>query len=128
MKRLILAAAFILGVSCMANAQVVEKKSPEKRAAHITKALTKKLNLSEDQAQKVNTIFLAQAARMDSLRSNKPADEKARHLAFHSIKLDTKKQVVAILNDEQKVKFAAWEKMRKRHHKERSAPKAAVEG
>jgi hypothetical protein len=128
MKRLILAAAFMLGVSCMANSQVVDKKSPEKRAAHITKALTKKLDLSQEQASKVNTVFLAQAARMDSLRSNKSADEKANHLAAHSIKLDTQKQVAAILNDDQKVKFAAWEKMHRRHHKERSAPKAAVEG
>ena len=112
----------------MANAQVVSKRSPEKRAAHITKALTKKLNLTQEQASKVNTVFLAQAARMDSLRSNKSTDKKANQLAAHSIKLDARKQVVAILNDDQKVKFAAWEKHHRRHHKERSAPKEAVEG
>jgi Spy/CpxP family protein refolding chaperone len=128
MKKLILAAAFVLGVSCMANAQIMTKKSPEQRAAHVTKALTKKLNLTQEQAKEVNTVFLAQATRMDSLKTAAPTDKKGKQLAARSIKLATKKQVLAVLTDEQKTKFATWEKTRKDKHKERKAPKDAVEG
>lgn len=129
MKRLILAAAFVFGLSCMANAQVMAKKSPERRAAHITKALTKRLSLSQEQAQQVNTIFLAQANRMDSLKTHQSADKKGNQLAAKSIRLDTKKQVAAVLTAEQKEKFGAWEKMRKeKHHGKRPANKADTEG
>jgi Spy/CpxP family protein refolding chaperone len=129
MKKVILALAFILGVSRMANAQVMAKKSPEQRAAHHTKVLQKKLNLSQEQATQVNAAFLIQATRMDSLKNSTPsADKKGKHLAAKSIRLATKKQVFAILNDEQKTKFAAWEKKHKGKHQERRAPKDAVEG
>jgi len=129
MKRLILAAAFMFGVSCIANAQVVEKKSPEQRAAHITKALTKKLSLSQEQAKQVNTILLTQATRMDSLKTHQGTDKKGNQLAAKTIHLDAKKQVVAVLTAEQKEKFGAWEKMRKeKHHGKRPVNKADTEG
>ena len=128
MNRLILAAAFVFGVSCMANAQVAAKKSPEQRAAHITKALTKKLTLSEEQASKVNAIFLTRATRMDSLKAHPAADKKGNRLAAKTIKLDAKKQVAALLTAEQKEKLAAWEKMRKeKHHSKRPLNKADTE-
>ncbi|MEO6632428.1 MAG: hypothetical protein ABIN13_11915 [Mucilaginibacter sp.] len=128
MKKLVLAVAFVLGVSCMANAQHMSKKSPEERAAHITKALTKRLSLTQEQATQVNAMFLTQATRMDSLKNASPADKDGRHLAARSIRLATKKQVFAVLTDEQKTKFAAWEKKHKGKHQERRAPKDAVEG
>jgi Spy/CpxP family protein refolding chaperone len=128
MKRLILIASFIIGLGFMASAQVT-KKSPEQRAAHHTKVLQKKLNLSQEQATQVNALFLTQATRMDSLKNSNPsADKKGKQLAAKSIRLATKKQVFAVLNDEQKTKFAAWEKKHKMKHKERKAPKDAVEG
>ena len=104
----------------MASAQG-SKKSPEERAAHYTKALQKRLNLSQEQATQVHTAFLTLSTRMDSLRNNKSADKKRNQLAAKSIKLETKKQVMAVLNDEQKQKLAAWEKMRKEKHKEKKA-------
>ncbi|MCO5951115.1 hypothetical protein [Mucilaginibacter flavidus] len=128
MNRLILIASFIIGLGFMASAQVT-KKSPEQRAAHHTKALQKKLNLSQEQAKQVNALFLTQATRMDSLKNSNPSDDKkGKQLAAKSIRLATKKQVFAVLNDEQKTKFAAWEKKHKMKHKEHQAPKDAVEG
>jgi hypothetical protein len=120
MKKLILILSFIAGFSLMAGAQVA-KKSPEQRAAHKTKALQKKLNLSQDQAIKVHTAFLTQATRMDSLKNSPAKDKKSKQLAARSIKLDTKKQVVAVLNDSQKQKFATWEKIKKEKHKEKES-------
>lgn len=128
MKRLILIASFVIGLGFAANAQAT-KKTPEQRAAHHTKALQKKLNLSEEQATQINAVFLTQATRMDSLKNSTPAtDKKGRQLAAKSIRLATKKQVFAVLNDDQKAKFSAWEKRHKMKHRERKAPKDAVEG
>jgi hypothetical protein len=117
MKKLILAASFIIGLSVMAHAQNV-KKSPEQRANHITKALQKKLDLRPDQASQINTIIFNQATRMDSLRSNPSADQKGNRMAARVIMLSTQKQVMAVLDDNQKQKFMDWEKMRKEKHKE----------
>ncbi|HVW98661.1 MAG TPA: hypothetical protein VHA56_22020 [Mucilaginibacter sp.] len=128
MKKLILIASFILGINFMASAQKVQK-SPEQRAAHRAKALQKYLGLNQEQTTQVNAAFVTMASRMDSLKNNKSADKKANKLAVRTIKLDTKKQVVAVLNDEQKQKFAAFEKKRRHHHnKGREMRKESTEG
>ena len=102
----------------MANAQMT-RKSPERRATHMTKVLQKRLNLSPEQASQVNTAFLTQATRMDSLKNNRSADKKANHLTARVIRLSTQKQVMAVLDDTQKQKFVQWEKMRRERHKEK---------
>jgi hypothetical protein len=56
MKKLSLLILFIAGLNFAAMAQFT-KKSPEQRAAHATKSLSKILNLTSDQASKVNAIF-----------------------------------------------------------------------
>jgi len=118
MKKLILVLSFITGLTAMANAQMT-RKSPEKRATHMTKVLQKKLSLSPEQASQVNIAFLTQATRMDSLKSNRSADKKANHLTARVIRLSTQKQVMAVLDDTQKQKFVQWEKMRRERHKEK---------
>jgi uncharacterized protein HemX len=75
MKKLILVLSFIIGVGFMACAQV-SNKSPEQRAAHHTKELQKRLNLSQAQASEINTAFLTMATRMDSLKSTLSSDKK----------------------------------------------------
>jgi len=127
MKKLILIASFIIGIGFMASAQVA-KKTPEQRAAHLTKALQKRLNLSQDQAIQVHTVFLTEVTRMDSLKSNPSNDKKANQLNAKSIKLEAKKQIITVLNDSQKLKFAAWEKMRKEKHKQKQAQRDAEQG
>ena len=127
MKKFILLFSFIAGLSLAANAQTA-KKSPEQRAAHITKALQKRLNLSQQQAVQINQALLTQATRIDSLKSNPSADKKSNQLAAKSIRLAAQTQVVAVLNDEQKQKFAAWEKAMKQKHKEKKAHKDTEQG
>jgi hypothetical protein len=127
MKKIILMLSFIIGISVVANAQD-HHKSPEQRAQHMTRRLTKMLKLSQEQAAQVNTVFMQQATRMDSLKSNMSADRKANHLTRRSIMLSTKQQVVAVLNDSQKQQFMAWEKMRKERHKEKRPPVVTPQG
>ena len=118
MKKLILLVCFIAGAVIMSNAQM-EKKSPEVRAAHITKALQKKLKLSADQAKQIDAIFLRYATRVDSLNGNQSPTKKLNHLTKRSITLSTQKSVMAVLNDDQKTKFIAWQKERKERHAEK---------
>jgi hypothetical protein len=115
MKKLILLAAFVAGFVLMANAQVA-KKSPDQRAAHETKALSKKLGLSQQQAQQVNAILVTQASRMDSLKSNPSPDKKEGHITERTIKLTSERNIMAVLNDAQKQQFKDWLQMRKEKH------------
>ena len=120
MKKLLLILSFIIGLSVMANAQITQK-SPEQRAAHITKVLSKRLNLTADQASQINSAFLNQATRMDSLKNNPSIDQKINNLTRRSILLFTQKEVISVLNDEQKKQFIEWEKMKKEKHNEKKA-------
>jgi hypothetical protein len=108
MRKLILIVAFFAGTAVMASAQPAQK-TPEQRAAHMTKMLTKRLGLTPDQAQQVNAIYFTQATRMDSLKANKSADLRLNRLTVHTITMATQQRVIAILNDNQKQQFIALE-------------------
>jgi protein CpxP len=112
MKKLILLAAFFIASASIASAQRAQK-SPEQRADHMTKSLTKKLGLSPDQAQQVHSLYLTQATRLDSLKTNLSPDKKLNHMSARTITLNTRQQVMAILNDTQKKQFADVESMAK---------------
>ena len=120
MKKILILFAIVTLFSTIANAQTMQK-SPDQRAAHMTKALSKKLNLSADQASQVNSILLAQANQMDSLKNNPSQDAEGNKLARKSIALNTKQQVLAVLNDQQKHQFMDWEKLKKEKHHEKKA-------
>lgn len=111
MKKIFFIFSFILGISALSQAQVTQKL-PEQRAVHFTKVLQKRLNLNQDQASQINNIFLAQATRMDSLKSNRSSDRRLNGLTRRAIFLTAQKQVMAVLNDGQQKQFMAWQKMR----------------
>lgn len=120
MKKLILIISFVSGTLMMANAQTaavpIIQKTPEQRAAHATKALQKRLNLTGDQAQQVNTIFFTRASRMDSLKNNLSVDKRLNHLTAHTIALQSKQQLFAVLTPDQQKQFQDWQQMRKQRH------------
>jgi methionine-rich copper-binding protein CopC len=119
MKKLLMILFLLTGITVAGHAQIT-KKSPEQRAAHITKALSKKLNLTADQASQINAFFLAQATKMDSIKSVS-TDKKANHQAKKSIALNTQQQVMAVLNSDQQQQFTQWEQMKKEKHKAKKA-------
>jgi hypothetical protein len=123
MKRLLMLLSFVALFNVAAKAQLTEKL-PEQRAAHATKALQKRLNLTADQATQVNAVFLTQATRMDSLKTNLSQDKKLNSLTRRSIVLSTEKQVLDVLNDDQKKQFMAWEQMKKDKRKQMKAQAA----
>ncbi|WP_259071434.1 hypothetical protein HDF24_25925 [Mucilaginibacter sp. X4EP1] len=120
MKKLILILSLVSGTFMIASAQTsalpVTQKSPEQRAAHITKALQKRLNLTADQAQQVNTIYFNRATRIDSLKNNLSVDKRLNHLTAHTIALQSKQQLFAVLSPDQQKQFQDWQQMRKQRH------------
>ena len=108
MKKLILLAAIVFGSVLAASAQMTEK-SPGQRAAHMTKVLQKRLNLTADQAQQINSFYLSQATRIDSLKANQSPDKKLNRMSARTITMSTSEHVMAILNDQQKQQFSALE-------------------
>jgi hypothetical protein len=120
MKKLILIAAFVAGTAMMASAQPAQK-TPEQRAAHMTKMLTKRLGLTPQQSQQVNTIYLTQATRIDSLKANKSQDPKLNKLSARTIMMTSRQQVMALLNDNQKQQFTELESMMKERKQQAKA-------
>jgi hypothetical protein len=107
MKKLMLLMALVAMVA-MAHAQPAQK-SPDERAARITKMLTKRLNLTADQATQVNAIYLTRATKVDRLRSNQSPDKKLNRLTMKTIVMSTHQRMMAVLNDSQKQQYIAWE-------------------
>jgi|GEM_PF-1720535 len=123
MKKVFLATFFMLALNALGHAQLLQK-SPDKRAGHLTKELQRVLNLRPEQIQQVNTALLSQATRIDSLRNNPSVDKKESRLTAQTILLSTQKQILAVLDDNQKQQFMAWEKSQLEKRKNKRAAKA----
>lgn len=113
MKKLILIVTLVSVINVFTNAQQVQQKTPQQRAANMAKVLEKKLNLTPDQATKVNTIMLIQSTRLDSLKSNPQVDKKSNRLSRRSILEQTDNNLNDILNTDQKKSYANWKELRK---------------
>ena len=127
MKKIVWILSLVIISAGAAKAQIAQK-SPEQRASHITRVLQKRLNLTAEQASAVNTAFLNQATRMDSLKNNLSADKKLNAPTRRSIVLATQKNVMAVLNEEQQKQFLQLEKMRKEKLMEKRAQKTNIQG
>ena len=82
-------------------------KTPEQRAAHMTKRLTKSLSLSADQTTKVRQLYLAQAQEMRANRTKYAAsgDQAAAHAALKADRQRYDDQLKQILSAGQYAKF-----------------------
>ncbi|RVT97280.1 hypothetical protein EOD41_19135 [Mucilaginibacter limnophilus] len=106
------------------NFKAHAKKTPQQRAEMLTGKLKEKLNLSADQTTKVNSILLARASKVDSIRTaNSSADKKQNRGAFKGIFKDTDAQLNAVLNADQQKAYADWKAEHKKHFKNKRADK-----
>ncbi|TFF38038.1 hypothetical protein [Mucilaginibacter psychrotolerans] len=119
MKKILLMITMVLGISVLAQAQNKDrqKHNPQQRAQHVSVMLQKKLNLSADQTAKVNTILLAQATQMDSLKANKAGDKKANREAFKTQLQKTDGQLAAVFTAEQNKTYSAFKAQMKEKFK-----------
>ena len=85
--------------------------SVDERVQH----LTKMLNLSTDQQAKVKSIFEDQQNQMASLKQNTSMSQEDRRAKFQAIHQDTHQKIQALLNDDQKAKFAEMQAQHKEH-------------
>jgi len=127
MKKLIAVILLSAGISMAARAQIIQK-SPEQRAAHITRVLQKTLNLTADQATQINAAFFERATRMDSLKSSPASDKRTRRIAKRSIVLKAQSKVMAVLNNEQQQLFMQWENKIKEKHSEKKSQNIPSQG
>lgn len=117
MKKLLLIAGLLAGSVMFANAQILTK-SPDKRVAHQVKALQKGLNLDATQAEKINTILLARATTVDSLRANN-SDKKTNRQAIKALMQTSEAQVNAVLTADQQKTYIQLKEERKAKMKKR---------
>jgi protein CpxP len=88
--------------------------------------LTQRLNLTADQQGQVKTLLAERAQKMDALRNAAPSADGSAAPApreqMQAIRADTDTKINALLNDDQKTKFAALQQERKERMEHRQNP------
>jgi periplasmic protein CpxP/Spy len=93
--------------------------------------LTRVLSLTTEQQVQVKTVLTEQSQKMEELRkSSSTTDASAQsgppnREQMEAIRNDTDSKIAALLNDDQKTKFAAWQQQRKErmeHHEGNPPP------
>ena len=96
-----------------------EIKSPEERAKMATDALEKKLNLTQEQKDKVYALNLERAEKMEKLRKSEMEIRKSQMEKRKEIMSESEKKMNKILTEEQQkmmeeIKQKARERMKQR--------------
>jgi len=118
-RRTMLAAVLLAG-SCALWAQADQPPGPPEgqmrgrgpNAERELGQLTQTLTLTPDQQTQVKSLLQERRGKMEALRSsgNPPSHEQ-----MEAIRKDTDTKISALLNDDQKTKFAAWQQQRMEH-------------
>ncbi len=80
-----------------------------------TKALSKRLNLTPDQAAQVEPILADRDQKMQTLMANTSLDPKSMHQQRRAIKADTDQRLSAVLTETQRARYAQLEASRRGH-------------
>jgi Spy/CpxP family protein refolding chaperone len=67
--------------------------------------MTKQLNLSEDQQEKIKPILQEQHSKMEQLQQNSSTSQEDRRSQMKQMHEDTVSRIKEVLNDDQKAKF-----------------------
>ncbi|GAB2701841.1 hypothetical protein GCM10027037_29100 [Mucilaginibacter koreensis] len=111
MKKLFLMLALIAGLGFAANAQTKTPLTPQQKADRATKSLKKQLNLTDEQAKKIDAIYVTRATELDSLKAQ--AGHKGNGKKKKAIAEDTQAQINAVLTPTQQQQFAQIKEMKK---------------
>jgi Spy/CpxP family protein refolding chaperone len=76
--------------------------------------LTQTLSLTPDQQTQVKALLEQRRGKMEALRSTA---ERPTREQMEAVRKDTDSKINALLNDDQKAKYAAWEKERMDHRR-----------
>jgi Spy/CpxP family protein refolding chaperone len=101
-----------------------QRGNPEREAERLTRVLS----LTPDQQTQVKSLLAEQRQKVEALRNSAPSADAAnqatppRHQQMEAIRNDTDTKITALLNDDQKTKFAAWQQQRKERMEQRQGP------
>ena len=111
MKKLLLMLTLVAGLGFAAGAQTKAPLTLQQKADRATKALKKQLNLTDEQAKKIDAIYVTRAAGLDSLKAQR--GQKGNGKKKKAIANDTQAQINAVLTPAQQQQFAQWKDMKK---------------
>lgn len=121
MKKLMIICGLLFSAVTFANAQTGDRQmpTPEERAERNATQLTKKLNLTDDQKAQVKTIYLDQAASMTKAKAESNGDKAGMMAKMKALNEENNAKINALLNEDQKKAYAAWQAERKEKMKNR---------
>ncbi|WP_158795270.1 hypothetical protein [Pedobacter sp. L105] len=115
MKKLFVICGLLFSVMTFAHAQGGGRMAgtPEERATKMTATLTDKLTLTADQQTKVKAILLDQNTQMAKAREAAGDDRSAMRTKMMSLMDENNAKINALLTDDQKKAFSAYQDERK---------------
>ena len=115
MKKLMIICGLLFSVITFAHAQGGSRNmgTPEERATKMAARLTEKLSLTPDQQTKIKAIFLDQSTQMEKARTEAGDDRKAGREQMMAMMKDNDTKINAILTDDQKKAYTAYQEERK---------------
>lgn len=121
MKKILFVVALCVAVTAQSFAQQgPPKRSAEERTAIFVKNLGKEMTLTEEQSTKITAIQLETFKKVDEIREKGMAgDKKAMRQEVKSANDAAETSIKALLTDEQKTKFDAWQEKKREEMKNR---------
>jgi TolA-binding protein len=111
MKKLLMICGLMLGIAGFAQAQQGGGRGMMMKPEERVKLLDEKLKLSDDQKTKLTTVFTEQAEDMKKMREEmQGADRDAMREKMQKFRTENDTKVSAVLNDDQKKTYEAWQK------------------
>ncbi|MGV3609546.1 MAG: hypothetical protein ACO1N0_01265 [Fluviicola sp.] len=129
MKTLILALAFLVGGTAMAQQQEKkERKTPEERANSSAQRMKTKLSLDEAQTTKIHDINLGIAQKNDAIRDNSSLTREQKMSQLKENQNSRNVQYKEVLTADQYAKYEAWEKEKREKMEAKRAEKKGEKG
>lgn len=122
MKTILFVVALCVAVTVQSFAQQgPPKRSAEERAAIFVKNLGKEMTLTEEQSTKITAIQLETFKKVDEIREKgmTGGDRKAMRQDVKAANDAAEVSIKALLTDEQKTKFDAWQAKKREEMKNR---------
>ncbi len=111
MKKLMMICGLMLGIAGFAQAQQGGGRGMMMKPEERVKQLDEKLKLSDDQKTKLTAVFTEQSEAMKKMREEAQAgDREAMRDKIKKFRAENDVKVAAVLNDEQKKTYEAWQK------------------
>jgi Spy/CpxP family protein refolding chaperone len=96
--------------------------NPDRQLEH----MTKELGLSADQQSQIRPLLVDRQQKMEALFQDQSISQDDRRTRMQSIRQESQSKIEAVLNDQQKQKFAAMQQEHGRHGGPGGAPQESA--